>query len=167
MSKKKIITIVAALVIFLALAGGVVWLFMSGKLVWAGAGQQTASYEVVCDSEMVDVYNRAIIYEVRDESSEPSFDTDTLKDLSSTIRDNNSYAADPTCQAILFRVSIVEKDYDAAKAAYEEIKSLHDKRIFADSNIRTSAPVSDYEAVLDTISPSYGSREEGFGGGGL
>lgn len=167
MSKKKIVTIIVTLIVFLALVGGITWLFVSGKLVWAGADRQTASYEVVCDSDMVDVYNRAIIYEVRDESSELSFDTDTLKGLSSTIKDNNSYAVDPTCQAIIFRISIVEKDYDAAKAAYKEIKSLHGKRIFADSNIRTSAPLSEYEAVLDTISPSYGSREESFGGGGL
>lgn len=162
MSKKLVvgISVVGAL-----LLAGVVFLVVSGRLVLTDPNVQRSVSKIVCDSSVVTTYNAAMLLDIRDGSTEYTFDEAGLKSLQTSIRGKDGYEDDPTCQTMLFWMAIKDEDYAAGKTAYEGVKRLYDQRIFADSNIRTDQPLFSYEAALWNISPEAAQDQEGVGDG--
>jgi hypothetical protein len=160
---KKILTIILV-VIILAAAGAVTWLFMSGRLAWVDPNTKAVTVKAVCGTDIVNKYNDASVFIARNGSSERTVDEEGLKSLKTTIVGKDGYKDDPTCQAMLFWISFRNKDYEGAKAAYTAVRALHDKGLFADSNLRSNDALFTYEDVLFTISPDAGKSTKALGG---
>jgi hypothetical protein len=147
MSKKYTLATIGVLIV----AGGIVWLFVSGHLVWSdGKASKTAS---VCGADIVNKYNDAMYMIGRNGSTEPSIDEAGVKDVQSEVKRKAKYEEDATCQTLLFWIAIQNNDYPAAKTAATAVKELHDKGQFADNNIRGNDPILTYDTVLYGISP--------------
>ncbi len=159
---KKITTIV--IVIVLIAAAAVVWLFMSGRLVWTDPNTKAVVVKAVCDKALVGEYNQATQIIGREGSSTPTIDTEALKKIKDEILAKDGYKTDPTCNAMLFWIAIRDQDYEAGKAAYEAVRSLSDQGRFANSNIRGDEPLFTYEEVLFTISPDADKENKVMGG---
>lgn len=154
---KRMVTVSISIVIIVALLGvGIWWLFNTGRLVYV-ANPSTTSTAVVCDSSIVDKYNTAMYYEERNGSTQPTIDEAGVRNLVSEIKGKKGYDTDATCQSILFWVAIYNKDASAARTAYDAVKSLHDKRIFADSNLRSNEALFTYEGYVSGLA-SAGSQ---------
>lgn len=153
---KKTITVIITVIILLGLAGAVVWLFMSGKLVWVGNDNKqivSSTSAIICNDETVTKYNSAMTMMVRgNDSAEYTIDEKGVDALNADIKTRSGYENDPTCQTILFWTAVYHQQYDPAKTANDKIQELHAKHIYADSNIQGNAPVSTYEGVLKSIS---------------
>lgn len=159
--RKKLIAVGVAVVIIAALAGATLWLFVSGKVVFVDSDAEvTDSYTAVCDTDIVDRYNEAMIFTERDDSGELSLDEAALRTLQNEISRTAETDNDPTCQTILFWIAVSNENYENAKTAYEKVKALHEKRLFADSNLIGNQALSAYEGVVYTLSPE-GQESEG------
>lgn len=150
MSKKLNVAIVAT-VIAVAIIGALIWAVASGTVrVSLGAGATTGgSYEVVCDESIVTAYNNASYRDPND----GTYDEEGLKKVGTDIKAKAGFEKDPTCQAIVFWLAVGEGNYEASKAAYESVKSLHAQRLFADSNLRGNVPLFEYEFLVKNLSP--------------
>lgn len=150
MSKRLLLIIASAL----AIAGLVaVFLFFKDS---PSSTNETVKSEIVsvCDESIVDKYNGATLYSIRQEGSEASIDKTGIDSLLVSIKSISGYQDDPTCQTILFWEAIRIDDYDSALSAYESISAQHDKGIFAKDNIRGDQSFSDYQRYLDSLSNS-------------
>lgn len=161
MNKKRVVQIIFIVIILLAV-GAVVWLFASGQLVWAKDKQVVATEsEIICGDETVTTYNTAMTMMVRgDDQTDYSIDKEGVEKLVGEIKGRSGYENDPTCQTILFWTAINNLEYEAAKAANAKIQELHDKHIYANSDIQGNGPVSTYEAALYSISPESNKEPE-------
>jgi len=157
---KRIPIIIISVIVILALAGTVTWLFVSGKLVWAGSGTQQSTAKIICSSEVIDKYNNAAMYIVRGDDATASLDTDGIKNVKTEILAKTGYADDPTCQSLLFLIAAYENNYEDAKTAYESVNAMYEKNIFANSNIQGNYPVSTYASTVYLLSPEYKSQPE-------
>ncbi|MGV9002054.1 MAG: hypothetical protein ACOH18_03840 [Candidatus Saccharimonadaceae bacterium] len=155
---KKIALVSTAIVIVVALVGvGVWWLFNTGRLVYVAPGSKVAISTVVCGTDVVDKYNAAAYLLKRDpNSNEPTIDQPALNTLATDIKAKKGYEADATCQNILFWVAYNASDHDSAQTAYTALKDLHSKGKFADSNIRSAAPLYAYETYVTSLSGTDG-----------
>lgn len=160
--RKKIGSIVTWMIILIILGTGVWWLFNTGRLAYVNPGSQSSS--VVCDTDIVDKYNAAMYFEPRNGSNKLSIDEEGIKSLAIEIKNKTDFRTDPTCQTILFWIAVHDDDYQSANKAYEEIKTLHSKHIFADSNIRSQEPLFTYEGYVNSLSGSGVKSEEGWSG---
>lgn len=159
MNKKRILTILA--IITSALLGvGVWWLFDTDRLTYASDPGSQSTSSVVCGADVLDTYNAAMFYALREGSSDLTIDEKSLNNLVVEIKSKTGYKNDPTCQTILFWTAVQNDDYPAAKDAYESIKTLHDQGIFADSNIRSNQPLFTYGNYLLQLSGSGASQVE-------
>lgn len=151
MNKKRILTILT-IVISALLGAGVWWLFSTNRLTFTINPGLQATSSAVCGTDVVDTYNRVASLEVRNGSSESVIDTEGMKSLANQIRGKDAYKTDATCQTLLFWTAFYENNFDSAVSAHTAIKSLHDKGAFADSNIRSAAPLSSYQSYLTSLS---------------
>lgn len=159
MKKNRIIQITVIVLILLAV-GVVVALFMTGKLVWSNTTRQVSTH-VVCGSDVVNKYNDAMYYVIRPGSDVPTLDTEGIKTINEDIKKKDGYKDDPTCQTLLFWIAIHNNDYTAGNEAYLAVKGMHDKGIYADSNIRGNDALFTWEGVLFPISPDAANKQEG------
>jgi hypothetical protein len=155
---KRVIFIVIGVIIVALLASGVWWLFNSGRLVYLNS-QST----VACGTDVVNKYNAAMYYQVRNGSTVPNIDTKGVKDLVTNIETKANFKNDPTCQTIIFWSAVQDDNYKSALSAYNVLISLHNKRIFVDSNLRNDQPLFMYEDTLSGLTGS-GSSSGTFGG---
>ena len=158
----KKIPIVVSIVAVLAIAGAVTWLFISGKVAWVGPDTKVVTSKVVCDSAIVSKYNDAMYYSFRDSATIPTLDVEGVKNIKTEIKAKEGFAGDPTCQAMLYLIAIYEENYEESKAAYEAVKDLHAKSMFADTNLRGNPPLFMYEAPVFALSPE-GQAQPGVG----
>ena len=155
---KKILLIGTPLVVFIILGFGVWWLFDTDRLEYVANPKSQSETLVACSTKMVDTYNSAVATEIRDGASEPFIDTEAMGSLAKQIRSTDSYESDATCQTLLFWIAFYDNDYKNAVSAHTAIKDLHDKGVFADSNITSTAPLYSYEKYLYSLS---GAEAEG------
>ncbi len=155
---KKILLIGTPLVVLMILSFGVWWLFDTDRLEYVASPKSQSETLVACSTKMVDTYNLAVSTEIRDGASEPFIDTKSMDSLAKQIRSMDSYESDATCQTLLFWIAFYDNDYTSAVSAHTAIKNLHDKGVFADSNITSTAPLYSYEKYLYSLS---GAEAEG------
>lgn len=148
-SNKKKLLIPVILIGLLAGGIGVYYYYEKHTVTKVGVFTSPA----VCDDSLVERYNTATTPTVKEGSEDISIDKDGLKNLSQEIVTKPANDQDPTCQTILFWVAFRERDYETAKKAHDKISELHKKRIFADSNIRGNAPLTELGYALKSISP--------------
>jgi hypothetical protein len=161
---KKNAAIITVAVVILALAGAGSWLFMSGRLAWVEPNTKTVSVKAVCTTDMVNKYNDAMFLVARNGDKDLTIDEPALKTIKSDMLSKPAYKEDPTCQAMLFWMAFRAGNYEEAKAAYDAVHALHDKGMFADSNLRGDDPLFTYEEVLFTISPHANDDHKVMGG---
>ena len=161
---KKIIVIVS-IVLILAATGVAAWLFVSEKIAFVAQANKPVTPKVICNTEIVNTFNDAMFYTRRAGASTVSVDDEGIKNLNTNIKSSAGYETDPTCQTILYLTAIYKEDYEAAKVAYLAVKELHDKRVFADSNIRGNQPLFMYEDSMYALSPE-GKKPGGVGSAG-
>lgn len=160
--RNKIVLGILVAIIVLGV-GTIIALFSLGRLGWVNPDSEVVNaYTAVCDTEMVDQYNEAILYIEREGTAGLSRDEKVLDALPGTIKNLAGYKNDPTCQTFLFWIAVRDEDYEGAKAAYETVKSLHEKRLFADSNITGNQSLESYEGAVYSLSPE-GRASEGQG----
>lgn len=158
MGKKKLIIIII-LVVVLVLGAAAAWLFVSGNLANIGRGatvnteSQTATLNRVCDSTVVTTYNKVMNYQDQTGSNDSSLDEPAIKRLQDDVKGKAGYENDPTCQTILFWIAAHYSDYENTKKAYESLLDLHDKGMFADSNLGSAAPLFVFKATVDSLAP--------------
>lgn len=160
LSKRKITTGVFVLII-LGLGAAVWWLFATDRLVYNAAGttdNTEGTVALVCNDDIVNRYNAARLFTLRDGSDEPSFDEAGLTELVREVKSLSGYEADPTCQTIVFWDSYDGKDYEATKRTYETLRTLHEQDKFADTNLSNIMSISDYGVLAETLSPDYENR---------
>lgn len=155
MKRKPVVAIILVLVVVL-LAGAVAWAMLTNRLVVAWSSSGTAQSAVnVCDTTFVDEYNKVTEYTYPAETDAiPSMDTEGMNKLAERVRATSGYEADPTCQVMLFWTAIEAKDSAAAETALTALKALHAKRAFPDNNLRTAAPLFEYDAALEYLQQS-------------
>lgn len=151
--KKKNIIISTLLALAVVVIVATLLLLVSGRLVWTGGGAGTVAARPVCDSDIVNKYNDAMYMTLRDGAEEPSINEAGVKQVEEGIKKAEGYKDDATCQTLLFWIAVYDGDYESAKSAYSKIKSLHDKGVFADSNIRGNQALFSYEPLLNSMSP--------------
>lgn len=152
--KKVVVSVVTGLAVLLVIGGVLAGLFLSGRLAFVNPDAEIVDvYTAVCDTAIVDKYNEVSIFKERSGSSELTLDEEGIKAVKADINQLAGNENDPTCQSILFLIAIYEDDYETAKATYEKVKSLHEKRLFADSNLLGNQALSAYEGVVYSLSP--------------
>jgi hypothetical protein len=155
--RKKITVAVVVGLIVLGIAGGVGWLFYSGKLVWAGDGSQ-AQGKVVCGDDVVKSFNQARELVFVDDVTEPTIDEDGQRRIADEVKALPDFQNDPTCQTIIFRVAYLDRDYQAVQLALEAIKSLHENRIYADTNLSGIESITTYSQMVEGLSPENANQ---------
>ena len=148
MKKKNIVIVVLA-----ALVVTIILLVVSGRLAWTGGSTGTMAARPVCGKDIVNKYNDAMYMVKRQDASTPSIDEAGVKQVEASIKKSKGYEDDATCQTLLFWIAMYQGDYNAAKSAHSKVKSLYNKGIFADSNIRGNQALFSYEQLLNGISP--------------
>jgi len=157
---KRIPIIIISVIVILALTGTVTWLFVSGKLVWAGSSMQTSSTKIVCGEDLINKYNNSMFYMLRGNDTTTSLDVEGIKNVKAEILTKDGYKTEPSCQSMLLLIALYEADYDGAKAAFEAVNALHEKNIFADSNIRGNLTSDLASDAVYTLSPEYKLQPE-------
>lgn len=158
---KRLVFVGIVVAILALLSGGVWWLFSSGHLIYSASGQSSAA---VCNADIVNTYNAAMYYQPRNDATESSIDQQGVKDLVSEIRTKSNFDGDPTCQTIIFWSAVLDDNYSEARTAYDAIMNLYEKRVFADSNLRSDQALFTYEQVMNGLTGS-GIIEDGTFGG--
>lgn len=159
--KQKNIIISTLLVLSVAIIVATLVLIASGRLVWTG-GTSAVAAKPVCSGDIVDRYNDAMFVVRRDGAEEPSIDEAGVKQVTEDIKKTDGYKDDATCQTLLFSIAVYNSDYEAAESAHTKIKSLYDKNIFADSNIRGNQALFSYEQILNGMSQEAEARASDF-----
>lgn len=149
----KKLAVITGIVVLLALAGAVAWLFISGKLVWASQTNQSGTVKIVCGNDQVTAFNAAFDAVVRDDSDELTVDQDGQRKVAADIRTLSGYENDPTCQAILLNVAYLDDDEATAKSAFDAIKSAHEQNIFINNNLSGIMSLDRYNALVLALSP--------------
>lgn len=163
--RNRVVSIVITVILLVLLSGGVWWLFGSGHLVYSNTNSNSSSPPTVaCGTDVVDRYNAAMDYQLRNGSTETSIDEQGIKDLLAEIKAKPNFETDPTCQTIIFWSAVSDDNYKSASSAYNGLMSLHEKRIFADSNLRSDQPLFTYEETLNSLTGSGSSEKRVFGG---
>ena len=120
----------------------------------------------VCADDTITTYNKVSRYQQRNGSTEDTLDAEGLKSLVTGIQQKTGYQEDPTCQTIMLIKAIHDNDYQAAQKAYEAVKRLHAKQLYADSNLNGVSSLSTYESLVESIAPPNkdGANQEAQGG---
>jgi hypothetical protein len=158
-------TICVALIIIFLL---VFLVSFSGRLavVVKQPNQAVLLRSTVCDTNIVDKFNSdsSKYYQLSGGSSNLVINKQPIKDLVADIKSKSNFENDPTCQAIIFWAAVQDDNYKSAKSAYDQLTSLHNRRIFADSNLRGAQPLFTYKDTLKGLTGSGSSNNGTFGG---
>lgn len=156
--KRKIMVIVLAAVALLVIAAGI--LIYAGRLaVIIKEPHQKALLSVpVCGDDIVEKYNDASLSEPKI-SGEYAMDKEALSNLVTEIQDKAYYQQDPTCQTILYWVALFDSDTNGIKNAYNEVRNLYNKGLYANSNIRTTQSLSTMEQTVSDMLSATNTEE--------
>jgi hypothetical protein len=156
--KRKIIVIVLAAVALFVIAAGV--LIYAGRLaVIIKEPYQKALLNVpVCGNDIVEKYNNASLPEPKI-SGEYAMDQETLNSLVAEIQNKAYYQQDATCQTILYWVALFDNNANGAKNAYDGVRNLYNMGLYADSNIRTTQPISLMEQAVGEMFSATSTEE--------
>lgn len=149
-------------IILLLAAGAVSVLFLTGRLAvaWKQPYEQAMVVNKrVCGDSIVATYNTVSLYEPRGNSTDYTLDENGLKKLVGEIKSKSGYQNDPTCQTILLLAAVHDQDYQAATKAYDAVKTLHSKHMYADSNLATGGSLSSLETIIEELSPASKSGD--------
>lgn len=144
-------------IVLLLIVGAIVALVLTGRLTvaWKQPSEQAMVVNKrVCTDDIVATYNSVSLYEPRGKSTEYTIDENGLKNLVAEVKNKPGYQNDPTCQTILLLAAVHDQDYKAAKNAYDAVKALHSKHMYADSNLATGGSLSSYETFIKELSPA-------------
>lgn len=149
---KQSVVISAAVVVLLVLS---LILFGYVSVSFKKPQQRVVLAGRVCDDTVVARFNKVI--EVQQGKDSYGTDESGLNALASEIKNKTGYQNDATCQTILLVAAVQKQDYNAAKTAYDSAKSLHNKHVYADSDLNGVNQLSSYETFVQELSPSHKS----------
>ncbi|MCX6728893.1 MAG: hypothetical protein NTV39_03985 [Candidatus Saccharibacteria bacterium] len=150
-NREVLIVIVVIILVFLSV--GIWWLFSSGHLTYSSSGSLST---VACGTDVVDKFNKEAdkYYQLSSGSAGLVINKQPIKDLVADIKTKANFETDPTCQAIIFWAAVQDDNYKSANGAYNKLIDLHNKRIFADSNLQGSQPLSAYKDTMKSLTGS-------------
>ena len=165
MKKRRSIVIVTGVVAIVGAA--VIGLIASGyvTITIGKSKSQASSASIVCGEDMLSRYNEAILARPTDDPTVSVIDKEGLAKIATDIKNHGAYKDDPTCQTMLFWIALQDKNYDDAKAAYEGVSHWYDEHVYANSDIRGNAPLSDWKLPLDELSPEAQNQDPSIGAG--
>lgn len=143
MSKKIVMWIGAGVVLIIA-ASLIASVILGYSYIGIKERDQMVALEppTVCGAEIVQRYND-VSFPITDDGQK------VLDDIEKTI-DNNKYSInDPTCQAIKFYMAREKNDIAKLESSMKQIRSLHEKSRFVDSDLRSILPLSLMQAIVD------------------
>ncbi len=141
--KKLYLGSVVGVVVVALVVGG---LFVLG-FVYAGVKSPKQNVTVshrVCNSEIIEQYLK-----INGES--PQQDRQSLIDLSKRIKAIDHNEADPTCQTILFFTAFRSEDYQGMRKPMEFVQTMHDKGIYADSDLQSGYSIKMMNSLLKEV----------------
>ena len=98
----------------------------------------------VCGADMISKYEKI-------DTGDLAKDKQQLLAFIKTIKDTKHSENDPTCQTMLFFASFRVEDYMGMEKPLRLVKSMHDKGVYADSNLRTSYSISGMSALHEQV----------------
>jgi hypothetical protein len=146
------ILIVAVVLIITTLSGFV-------AIVFKQPSQKIVLVNKVCSEEIIATYNQASLLEQRTGSADYSVDKQTLDKLAADIKSKKNYLEDPTCQAILLSIAVINEDFEAAKSSLALLKELQDKNLYIADTLRFSGALEDYEGIVEGLDPNAANTE--------
>lgn len=139
----------ALFVIVAALNG---YLYASKQLTFAfGSAAANPRASAVCGDAIISKYNAAMYYGIRGSNKDPTLDIVGIKELQNDIPTKAGYAKDPTCQTILFWISIQQRDALKAQNALTALMVLHEEGKYVDSNLSSTASLPSLQDALNAL----------------
>jgi hypothetical protein len=74
-----------------------------------------------------------------------------LSELAQRIKSTQHNEEDPTCQTMLFFAAFRTEDYQGMRQPMQLIQSMHDKGVYADSNLSTGYSVRSMDSLLKEV----------------
>lgn len=136
------IPVVAIALLIVALLLGLVsgFLYFGTK----SPDQKVSVASRVCGADMIDRYEKI-------DTGDLTKDKQQLLAFIKTIKDTKHSEKDPTCQTMLFFASFRVEDYKGMERPMELVRSMHDKGIYADSNLRSGSSVKSMDGLLKQV----------------
>lgn len=138
-------------VVIIALAVGLLVMLGYVYLGHKSPGQQVHVAYSVCTQEMIDQYNNI-------SATSPDDEHKILKGIAEHVKATPHNEGDPTCQTMLFLIAFRTEDYQGMRQPMQLVQSMHDRGIYADSNLSSGYSVRAMSALLkEVISDSKSS----------
>lgn len=156
MAKKKVAIVSSIGVGVLVIGAIITWLFVSGRVTLViNQSDETVKGPVVlvCGDETIKAFNEASTGYPTDDPMTSAIDTAALVKAADAVKKKSNYKQDPTCQTILFWTAVQERRYEEAKEAKKVVDALYADGHFANSKLRVTAPLQDWQLLIDSLSP--------------
>lgn len=154
---KKRVAIVSSIGVGVLVIGAIItWLFVSGRVTLViNQSDETVKGPVVlvCGDETIKAFNEASTGYPTDDPMTSAIDTAALVKVADAVKKKSNYKQDPTCQTILFWTAVQERRYEEAKEAKKVVDALYADGHFANSKLRVTAPLQDWQLLIDSLSP--------------
>ena len=156
LDKKTIVAGIAVLIVI----GIVAWLFLSGRVTLVVNQQNDdevktikGSKVLVCNETVVDAFNEATTGYPTEDPMTSAVRVEVLTEVADGVKKKKDYEQDPTCQTVVFWAAVHEKNIEEAKEAKRVVDALHADGHFANSELRATAPLQDWQLLIDSLSP--------------
>lgn len=106
--------------------------------------QKVAVSYRVCNSEVIDQYSKI-------NADSPQQERQALTDVATRIKAIQHNEADPTCQTMLFFAAFRTEDYQGMRQPMKLIQSMHDKGIYADSDLQSGYSIKMMNSLLKEV----------------
>lgn len=159
MTKKAVFTIGSIGVVLIAI-GIIAWLLVSGRVALVVNQQNDDEVKIVkgsavlvCGDKVVNAFNEATTGYPTEDPMTSAIRVDVLTEVADDVKKKANYEQDPTCQTIIFWSAIHGKKYEEAKEAKKVVDALYADGHFANSKLRVTAPLQDWQSLIDNLSP--------------
>lgn len=159
MTKRAVFT-TSSIVAVLIVVGLITWLFLSGQVALVINKPNDDETKVVkgtvalvCGETTVNAFNEATTGYPTADPMTSAIKVDVLAEVAENVKKKANYQQDPTCQTILFWTAAHERKFEEAKDAKKATDALYADGHFANSKLRVTAPLQDWQLMVDSLSP--------------
>lgn len=163
MASKKTITRLSIVVIIIACAAVLAWLYISGRfaLVVKNPEAKVIVVSNVCNQATVDSYNTVFT------STDRAGFGDQMKKVVDGIKAKSGYKDDPTCEYILFYDATYRGDAQSAQTYLNDVKQLAGSGYYPNTGLRSLNGLYDMQVQVDSVKINGGNpQNEGASGQG-
>jgi len=145
--KSKKILITTAIMLVCLGAGFIVWAFVSGnaRLEIGDETGQRGVGTIVCDDEIIQQYNEAVVGEVDDNY------TSNIQKIVQQVEGKSGQNEDPNCAFMRLRYYLLSEDIDKASAALDDLKKISESGRYLSPLISAPASIQELEGQLEAL----------------